>query len=183
MELGWFNSLILCYLPEPWFSHVETKGSQCPFACLYRASSHPNLPSNDILTNIRPQIESFNSVQKLNPKEVKGSLVSDISPIFSRRRKKQGSPKIWPHESWKHCQNEGIQLSSLEKRKQFPPSTPPGYLFAANESSTCSVLLAVECFRSVCFIVVPTQSSLLDFLTKLIKSQHILCAMSCQLIL
>ena len=42
----------------------------------------PILLPNDVLTKIRLRRESLNSVQKLNPKEVKGSLVSHISPYY-----------------------------------------------------------------------------------------------------
>lgn len=42
----------------------------------------PHPPPNDVLTKIRLRRESLNSVQKLSPREVKGSLVSHISPNY-----------------------------------------------------------------------------------------------------
>lgn len=53
-----------------------------PFHLPLQSFPPPHPPPNDVLTKIRLRGESLNSVQKLNPKEVKGSLVSHISPNY-----------------------------------------------------------------------------------------------------
>lgn len=54
-----------------------------PFSLPLQSSPHrPILPQMMFLTKIRLRRESLNSVQKLNPIEDKGSLVSHISPNY-----------------------------------------------------------------------------------------------------
>lgn len=127
----------------------------------YRASSPPP-PPNDALAKIRLRREPLNSVQKLNPKDVKGTLVKFHSTIFSWRRAKQGSPKIWA--LWKleilpRWRNTALPIG---RERTIPSFIDLAYLFAAHESSTCSVLLVLDHICWSAYLLFQPQSLLLS---------------------
>lgn len=69
---------------------------------------------------------------------------------------KQVSPKIWA--LWKleilpRWRNTALPIG---RERTIPSFTAPGYPFATNESSTCSVLLAFDHIGLVCLFAVPT---------------------------